>query len=121
MTNFIINLFILIFGHCIADTAFQSTGMARGKNRHNPIDLSMLPAKQKPIPLWWMWMTHHAFIHGGIVALLTQNGWLGIVEFLSHWIIDFFKSEGKYNPYVDQALHIGMKIIYCLILKGSII
>ena len=109
-------LFLLLCGHSLADAALQPQGMIVGKRRSNPIDMSKVPKGQTPLRLWWMWLTHHSLIHGGVVCLLTNNVYLGIVETITHWIIDFFKSEGKYSPYEDQALHIGMKIIYCLIL-----
>jgi len=109
-------LFLLLCGHSLADAALQPHSMAVGKRRSTPIDMSKVPKGQKPLRLWWMWLTHHSLIHGGIVCLITNNVWLGIVEFISHWIIDFFKAEGKYSPYEDQLLHIGMKVIYYVIL-----
>ena len=104
--------FVFVFGHCLADTALQPVAMAKGKNRHTPIDLSVVPKGQKPLKLWGMWMTHHSMIHGGVVYLLTGSFLFGVMEATSHWAIDFFKSESKYDPYVDQALHLGMKIVY---------
>lgn len=112
--------FILSFGHSLADTALQKSDMITGKRRSTAIDMSKVPKGQKPLKLWWMWLTHHSLIHGGVVWILTRNVYLGMVEFISHWIIDFFKSEGKYNPIVDQALHLIMKIIYCIIIVKNI-
>jgi hypothetical protein len=111
--------FILLFGHCLADTTFQTQVMARGKNRNNPIDLTRVPVGQKPVRLWSMWLTHHSMIHGGVVWLLTSNVYLGMIEAISHWIIDFFKCDGKYSPNVDQSLHLIMKVFYCIFLLSN--
>jgi hypothetical protein len=115
-----INLFfLLIFGHCIADTSLQSDVMARGKSRHNPIDPNRVPVGQKPMKLWYMWLTHHSFIQGGLVYIITGSFLYFYLEIISHWIIDFFKCEGSYSPIEDQLLHIMMKVIYvCLFIWG---
>lgn len=108
--------FMLLFAHCISDTTFQTSFMAQGKVRNRPIDMSRVPAGQKPMNLWYMWLTHHAVIHGGMVALVTGRYEFGIIETISHWIIDFFKCEGKYNPVVDQLLHLGCKVVYIVLI-----
>jgi len=114
--DFIKMFFMLVFGHCLADTALQPDPMAKGKFRNREIDMSRVPKGQKPLNLWAMWLTHHAMIQGGMTALITRNVWIGMIEAISHWIIDFFKCENKYNPNIDQLLHLGMKVIYCVIL-----
>lgn len=110
-------LLLLISGHCLADTALQPEKMEKGKNRNNPIDLSRVPKGQKPLKLWWMWLLHHSMIHGGIVYLITGNALCFVLEIVSHWVIDFFKCDNKYDPYVDQSLHIWMKTVYLLIFR----
>lgn len=109
-------LFLLICGHSLADTALQPDRMGRGKSRHNPIDLSKVPVGQKPLNLWAMQLTHHSLIQGLVVCIITQSLLFGVMEVISHWIIDFFKCENKYNPYVDQSFHISMKIVYTLLI-----
>ena len=116
--NAVIWLWILVAGHCLADTTLQPGTMSGGKNRHREIDLSRVPKGQKPLNLWLMWLTHHAMIHGLIVYLLTQNVYLGMIESVSHWVIDFGKCENWYGPYIDQSLHIIMKIGYVIFLVG---
>lgn len=111
---FLESLFILIAGHSLADTALQPDAMSKGKRRSNPIDMSKVPKGQKPMRLWWMWLTHHALIHGLVVAILTGVIYLGVLEFVSHLVIDFFKSEGYFCPRVDQGLHLLMKLIWCI-------
>jgi len=118
MLQFFQYLFIFLAGHSLADTALQPDAMGRGKSRLRKIDISRVPPGQKPLNLWLMWLFHHAIIHGFFVTLITftitQNLSfalnLGIIESISHIIIDFFKCEGKYNPYVDQALHLIVKL-----------
>ncbi len=114
--NFISLFFILLFGHCLADTALQSSTMAKAKKR-TPLSEE---DKNKNYAPWWMWLTHHSVIHGGVIWLFTGRIYLGIIETALHWIIDFFKSENKYNPYVDQTLHLLCKVIYCLLILGGI-
>jgi len=120
MTTLVILFFLYLFAHCIADTSFQTDAMATGKNRNRPIDMSRVPKGQKPLNLWYMWLTHHSAVHGGIAFLITYivthnfvfSGILAIIEFVSHWIIDFGKCENKYSPIGDQLLHLGMKVGY---------
>ncbi len=113
--NFIQLLWLLIAGHCLADTALQPDVMAKGKRRQE-IDLSRVPKGQKPVNLRFFWMTHHAMIHGLIVCLITQNIYLGMAETILHWGIDYGKCENLYSPYGDQALHILTKVFYIIIL-----
>ncbi len=98
----------LLIGHSLCDTALQSGTMANAKRRKAVIDRGFAP--------WWMWLTHHALIHSGVVLLVTGSVLCTILELISHWLIDFFKCEGKYGAEIDQLLHISMKIVYCLIL-----
>lgn len=109
-------LFLLVFGHCLADTSLQTSFMAKGKNRNNPIDMSNVPLGQKPLNLWWMWLLHHSVIHGGIVYLITGSLSFGIAEVLSHWLIDYFKCENAYSPFEDQLLHLSMKVLYIVLI-----
>lgn len=121
-------LFLYIAGHSLADTALQKHDMGRGKSRHNPIDMNKVPVGQKPVNLWWMWITHHALIQGFVVTWITYIITLdimfsiniGMLESISHWIIDFFKCENTYGPYEDQTLHIIMKICYIGLIIGRI-
>lgn len=69
-------------------------------------------------------LTAHAFIHGLVAGLITQNFTAGIVVGLTHWAIDFGKSSkllknlphtkgarnefqdtGFYGINIDQLLH----------------
>lgn len=124
MWKFIQIVFVYVAGHSLADTALQKHDMGGGKNRHNKIDMSKVPVGQKPLNLWPMWMTHHALIQGltitAITFFITRDVSfsinIGMLEFISHLSIDFFKCENAYGPYVDQSLHILMKIFYAILI-----
>lgn len=102
-------LFLLLAGHALADFALQSDSMAKGKNRHRK---THPPPGAKYQPCWHYWLTAHALIHGGVVYLITQSLILGLAEFVSHWVIDFYKCENKYGIHTDQGLHIGCKFLW---------
>jgi len=99
-------LFYLLVGHALADFSLQTEVMAKGKNRHRSPDF---PSK---FPHWIYWLTAHALIHGGAVAIVTGIWWLGPIETVCHWLIDFGKCEEWYKNHVDQALHIACKLVF---------
>lgn len=113
-------LFWLLVGHAVADFALQSDTMAKGKNRHNKPDF--VPKGQALKPCWGYWLTAHSLIHGGAVALATGIWWVGIMEAVSHWVIDFLKCENKTTPFTDQMLHLLCKVLWvCLaVLCGAV-
>jgi hypothetical protein len=100
-------LFLLVVSHALGDFALQSDRMARGKNRH--------AERSDPdgvLPEWYYWMTAHAIIHGGGVALVTNSPALGIAEVFLHWLIDFGKCDKRYGFHTDQLLHICCKVAW---------
>jgi len=105
MMPFFTMLFLLIFGHCLADYPLQGEFLATAKNRNTEIGkvfwLHALPA--------------HAFIHGGFVLLITHSLPLAVAEALIHGATDFLKCEGKISLNVDQAIHIGCKIVWAIV------
>ena len=102
------NIFMLIFGHALADFVLQPEAMGYGKNRNDKIH-----AKERSLfPVWYYWLT----VHGGIVYVITGNIWLGLLETLVHWITDFTKNEGWIGMHQDQGIHIGCKIGYAFLL-----
>lgn len=105
MDFFISTLFLLLFGHALADYALQSKWMAIGKNPNN------IPRNDTD-RRWYHKMAAHCIIHGGFVYLFTVSINLGIIEFIAHWMIDILKCDKKISPNVDQALHILCKIGY---------
>jgi len=101
-------LFFLLAAHALCDFPLQGDATAINKNRNANTAL------QKSVP-WQYWLLSHALIHGGAVALITQNVWLGIAETIAHFWIDFFKCEGKYNIHVDQILHVACKVVWFIL------
>ena len=109
----IILLFKLLIGHALADFALQNDAMAKGKNRNNKPEY--IPKGQKLMPCWYYWLSAHALIHAGTVWIITGIWWLALIQFISHWIIDFIKCENKINPNQDQFLHFIILIIIVLL------
>ncbi len=106
---------MLLAGHALADFALQSDAMAKGKNRHTFVDPNSIPKGQKPMVSWPYWLTSHALIHGGVVSLVTGIWWLGIVETVFHWGIDFAKCESWTGIHADQSMHVFCKVVWWVI------
>ena len=112
--------FLYLFAHCLADTSLQTEFMAKGKNRNIPVDMSRVPPGQKPLNLWYMWLTHHAFIQAGGVFFVTYflirdlriSLVFGTIELFHHWITDFMKCENMTDPVEDQLNHIALKVLF---------
>lgn len=106
------NVFMLVFGHALADFVLQPEAMGYGKNRNDKIHDN----DQSLFPVWYYWLTAHALVHGGIVYMITGNIWLGVLETVLHWITDFAKNEGWIGMHQDQGIHISCKIAYAFFL-----
>jgi Protein of unknown function (DUF3307) len=105
----------LLIGHALADFPLQGDAMARGKNRHSvPVGI---PPGQKPVAVWFHYLTAHALIHAGAVWMITGNHWLGLAEGMVHWVIDFVKCENWTDPHEDQLLHIACKVVWAFIVS----
>ena len=106
-------IFWLLCGHALGDYALQGDTMAKSKHPSNKGTDSYPP--------WWHWLTAHAFIHGGLVALITKIWWLGILEAVCHWLIDLGKCNKLYNIHVDQTLHIVCKLVWAgIVVYGTL-
>lgn len=103
----------LLIVHALADFPLQGDVMAKGKNWNRKPD--NIPLGQKPMAVWFHYLTAHALIHAGAVWLITGNMWFGVAELALHWILDFMKCENWTNPHQDQLLHIGCKIAYVIL------
>ena len=117
--QFLLNLFILLFLHALADFTLQTDVMAKGKNRKSEVKnydhwVNILNRDPKLFKkCWFYWLTAHALIHGGIIALIFPEFWyLGLIEVIIHFIIDFMKCQNKLNPHQDQFLHFIFRIMY---------
>ena len=98
-------LFLLLAGHFLADFALQSDVMSSEKRRASNTEL------QKAVP-WYWWLTAHSFIHGFVVWYILGFWWIGLVETIAHWLIDFGKCEKYYGITLDQLLHFACKIMW---------
>jgi hypothetical protein len=112
----ITTFFYLLIGHAVADYALQSPWMAKAKNRHSGPPESYDPAMHGKIqPIWPMVMAAHALIHAGAVVVITGDPFLGVWQFLAHYMIDTLKCDKMFNVWVDQSLHVfvlAMTAIY---------
>ena len=124
--RFLLNLFILLFLHALADFTFQTDIMAKLKNRGNDLKRKQqwledpnsipIPSGQKYQLTWYYWLTAHALIQGGLIGLVFGNWYLAVIEFIVHWLIDFLKTNGYTNIHQDQGMHITLRIIYGVVL-----
>ena len=94
----LITLFVtLLCTHFLLDFAIQGDFVAKYKAR-------IVDEKEN---VFWKWvLTAHAASHTLPVLVLTQSVLLGLVMFISHFVIDFLKCEQKINFNQDQTLHI---------------
>lgn len=88
-------LLALLVAHALADYPLQGDFLAKAKNRTAPI----------PGVPWYQAMGAHCLIHGGAVALITGIWWLGVAEFVAHWITDDLKCRGRLTFDQDQIVH----------------
>ena len=98
-------LFLLLLAHFVGDFTLQSSAMARGK----------VPGADPHIP-WGWWLTAHASTHALLVLLITGSFWIGLLEFLSHALLDWAKIRGLINFNTDQALHLALKLLWVALL-----
>ena len=105
LASFPVLLFALVFCHALADYPLQGEFLATAKNRNTPIG-----------KLFWMHaLPAHAIIQGGFVLLLTGSVLLATAEAVIHGITDWFKCEGKISLHIDQAIHLGCRLLWALI------
>lgn len=101
----------LLMGHAVADFALQTPWIANNKSRHSE-PAGYDPKKHGPKQAIWVYvLTAHALIHGSMTVIVTGSTWLGLLEAVSHWMIDFGKCEKWYGIHTDQFLHLLMKLL----------
>jgi hypothetical protein len=100
---------LMIAGHALADYPLQGDFLARAKNHRVPL----------PGVPWYQALAAHGVIHGAFVGLVTGMIVLATAEAVAHMSIDYLKSEGAISFNVDQALHVGCKVIWCVLLFAS--
>ena len=92
----------LIVAHMLCDYPLQGDFLAKAKNHTAPI----------PGVPWQQALASHSIIHGGAVWLLTGIWWLGLLEALSHALIDWAKSQKHFGFHTDQFLHVAFKALW---------
>lgn len=100
-----ITFFMMMVWHAIADYPLQGDFLAKAKNRTAPI----------PGVPWYQALGAHAAIHAGGVGVITGSVWLGLAEFVAHFLIDDAKCKGRIGFNTDQALHVICKAAWALI------
>jgi len=95
-------LTLLIVGHALADYPLQGEFLAKAKNRFAPV----------PGVPWYQALGAHAVIHGGAVGVITGSIVLGVLEALSHMLIDDLKCGHRISYNVDQLLHVVCKFAW---------
>jgi len=111
-TKFVTTLFWLLFAHVLADYPLQTPEMGKYKNKRNqppPPD-----KKAKQVSVWFAYLTAHAFVHAGLVALAVGVP-LGILLGFAHWIQDYFKCKIQYSPNLDQIIHVAVLVVITLL------
>ncbi len=103
-------LFWLLFAHALADFPLQGDFLARGKDHTTEFGRQ-----------WWhIALPAHAMIHAGSVAIVTHDVFFGMVEFVAHGLIDFLKCDKRISVEVDQALHLGCKVVYAYLVAAKV-
>jgi hypothetical protein len=118
-------LLILWAGHYLADFPLQPAFVAENKQ------------KILGESIGFHCLTAHAFIHGLVAGVITQNLAAGLAVGITHWLIDFGKAcqllddhfphtkgarlhgqtAGLYGINVDQALHFLVILIVSIALS----
>lgn len=104
-TEFLPMALLLLTWHALADYPLQGDFLARGKNRHAPID--GIPAD--------LCMRAHCWIHAGGVLVITGSVVCALIEHVLHWAIDDAKCGGHTSFRTDQRLHVACKVAYAAI------
>lgn len=111
MTTFLAFFAMLVVAHAMADYPLQGDYLAA---RKNPWLVRTLSARNDDHSPWWWAMTMHCSIHGGFVWFVTGVWWLGLIEVIAHFFIDYAKCRGLFTASQDQGAHIGCKVFYAL-------
>ena len=109
---FLTVLILLLCAHALCDYPLQGNFLASAKNH-------LLRRAEQVIP-WWHAMAAHCAIHAGAVLLITGSVFLAAAEFVLHFWTDLGKCEGLISDTQDQAIHIGCKVLWAIILVGML-
>jgi hypothetical protein len=103
--------FAFAISHALADFPLQGDYLARTKQRSNA----------GSIPEWLISLTAHSLIHAGGVWIVSGSVVIALAEFVLHWLIDLGKGEGLYGYVTDQALHLGCKVAYVIVMAKGLL
>ena len=95
----------LVFAHFVCDFALQNDKMAVEK----------CPGRDVTLP-WYWWLTSHSATHGLAVSLVTGIPYLGILESILHFLLDYSKCRFGISLFIDQASHILRKMLWATLL-----
>ena len=102
-------LYLLLIGHVFGDFVFQSDYMAKAKNTRVAYD------ERKSLVEAYIVLWAHSAVHGYFVYLVTGSIVLGLAETFVHAMIDNAKCNGVFGYGVDQALHVGCKVVWFVV------
>ncbi len=109
----------LCIGHALGDYPMQGAFLASTKNRN--VDSSVFfGGSGVPKGLWVHALTAHSLIQAGIVWLLTGSSFLGLLEFVLHWITDFVRCENWIGFTTDQVIHVLCKVLFVCLMFGGV-
>ena len=103
--------FAFAISHALADFPLQGDYLARTKQR----------SKAGTVSEWLISLTAHSLIHAGGVWIVSGSAVIAVAEFVLHWLIDLGKGEGLYGYVTDQALHIGCKVAFVIVMMKGLL
>lgn len=110
----------LIMGHMLGDYPLQGAFLASCKNRNTDSSI-FFGSSTVPEGLWIHALTAHSLIQAGIVWIITGSLAVTMVELVIHWITDFVRCEEWISFNMDQAIHVGCKIVFAFLLVKEVI
>jgi len=100
-------LFLMIAAHALCDIPLQGDFLSRAKRGIDP----NFPA--------WLALFYHGMIHAGAVLLITGSMLTALGEVTIHALTDAAKCRNHISGKVDQAIHLGCKLVWLLLIwKG---
>ena len=112
MKDILVTIFWLFCAHFIADYPLQTPEMGKYKNKKNR---PTPPNGAKFIPVWFAYLTSHAFVHAALAAIIV-GPLFGFIIGVCHWIQDYLKCKIQYSPNLDQLIHLTILIIIAIVL-----
>ena len=105
----------LLVTHALCDFSLQTDIMAKCKSRHYRAEP---PTNQRHFPCWPFWLSAHALIWGGGVALVL-GPMAGVIGAVAHWFTDFAKCESRIGVIADQGLHLATLVGLTVLFAGG--